>query len=75
MKKGVNPFQQKLYRVHPSLESQVQKELKKLLYAKIIFQVWHFAWVANLIIVRKKNNEIHLYVDFKILNKASKKDN
>jgi hypothetical protein len=39
MKKDVKPFQQKLHKMHPSLEPQVQKELKKLLDAKIIFQV------------------------------------
>jgi hypothetical protein len=48
--------------------------LKKLLDAKIIFQVRHSACVANLIPVRKKSGEIHLCVDFRNLKRASEKD-
>jgi hypothetical protein len=73
MKKDVKPFQQKLWKIHPSLEPQVHKELKKLLDAKIIFQVHHSMWVANLVLVRKKIGEIHLCVDFQNLNKSSEK--
>jgi hypothetical protein len=51
------------------------QELKKLLDAKIIFQVRHSAWVANLVPVRKKSGEIRLCVDFRNLNRASEKDN
>jgi hypothetical protein len=53
----------------------MQKELKNLLDSKIIFQVRHFAWVDNLVPVKKKSGEIHICVDFINLNKASKKDN
>jgi hypothetical protein len=49
------------------------QELKKLLDAKIIFQVRHSAWVANLVPVRKKSGEIRLCVDFRNLNRASEK--
>jgi hypothetical protein len=59
--------------MHPSLEPQVQKELKKLLDAKIIFQVKHSTWVANLVLVRKKTGEIHLCVELSNLNKDFKK--
>jgi hypothetical protein len=63
MKIDVKTFQKKIWKIHPSFEPQVWKELKKLLDAKIIFQVHHFAWVANLVLVRNKNGEIHLCVD------------
>jgi hypothetical protein len=43
--------------------------------AKIIFQVRHSAWVANLVPIKKKSGEICLCVDFRNLNKASEKDN
>jgi hypothetical protein len=52
----------------------MQKELKKLLDAKIIFQVRHSSWVANLVPVKKKSGEIHLCVDFHNLNKAFEKE-
>jgi hypothetical protein len=51
------------------------QELKNLLDAKIIFQVRHSAWVANLVPGRKKSGKICLCVDFRNLNKASEKDN
>jgi hypothetical protein len=75
MKPQTLPFQQKLRKMHPKLEPTVQKELNKLLSAKIIFPVRHTQWVSNLVPVRKKNGEIRLCVDFQNLNKASDKDN
>jgi hypothetical protein len=50
------------------------QELKKLLDAKIIFQVRHSTWVANLLPVRKKYGGIRLCVDFRNLNRASEND-
>ena len=61
--------------MHPSLEPLVKKELNKMLDAKIIFPVRHTRWVANLVLVRKKNGDIRLCIDFRNLNKASQKDN
>ena len=41
LEKDVRPHQQKLRKMHPSLEPLVKKELKKMLDAKIIFLVRH----------------------------------
>ena len=70
MKPEAKPFQQKLRKMHPSLEPAV-KELNKPLAARIIFLVRHAQWVANLVPVRKKNGDIRLCVDFRNLNKVS----
>jgi hypothetical protein len=51
------------------------RELRKLLDAKIIFQVRHSSWVENLFLIRKKLGEIILCVDFQNPNKALEKDN
>ena len=51
------------------------QELKKLLDAKIIFQVRHYVWIANLVPVIKNYGEIRLCVNFRNLNRASEKDN
>jgi hypothetical protein len=75
MKLQTNPFQQKLRKMHPSLESQVKAELNKLLAARIIFPVRHTQWISNIVPVRKKNGDIRLCVHFRNLNKASEKDN
>jgi hypothetical protein len=39
IKPQTKPFQQKMRKMHPSLEPQVKEELNKLLVAKIIFPV------------------------------------
>ena len=61
--------------MHPSLESLVNKELNKLLMAKIIFPVQHTTWVANLVPKRKKSGDIRICIAFRNLNRASLKDN
>ena len=75
MKPEVNPYQQKLRKMHPSLEPSVKKELDKILLAMIIFPIRHTQWIVNLVPIRKKNGEIKLCVDFRNLNRASEKDN
>ena len=61
--------------MHPKLEPLIQREVKKILDAKIILKVRHLEWVSNLVPVQKKSGEIRLYVDFRNLNHASNKDN
>jgi ribonuclease HI len=75
LKPGVKPFKQKLRQFNPILLPIIEKEVKKLLDAKIIVPLRYSDWVANLVPVRKKNGEIRLCVDFKNLNKSSLKDN
>ena len=53
----------------------IEKEVKKLLDAKIIVPLRYSDSVANLVPVRKKNGEIRLCVDFRNLNRDSLKDN
>ena len=49
--------------------------MKRFFDAKIIVTLRFSKWVANLVLVRKKNGEIWLCVDFRNLNKVSLKDN
>jgi hypothetical protein len=53
----------------------MEREVKKLLDAQIIFPLRYSDWVANLVPVRKKSGEIILCVDFRNLNRSSRKDN
>lgn len=75
LEKEANTYQQKLRKMHPSLEPLVKKELNKMLDAKIIFPVRHTCWVANLVLVRNKNGDINMCIDFRNLNRVSQKDN
>jgi hypothetical protein len=53
----------------------MEKEVKNLLDAQNIIPLRYSEWVANLVPVRKKSEEIRLCVDFRNLNRISKKDN
>jgi len=53
----------------------IEKEVKKLLDAKIIVPLRYSSWVANLVPVRKKNGEVRICVDFQNLNRSCLKDN
>jgi hypothetical protein len=53
----------------------MEREVKKLLDAQIIVPLRYSEWVANVVPVRKKSGEIILCVDFRNLNRSSKKDN
>jgi hypothetical protein len=75
LEKDIIPFKQKLRPISPLLLPVIEKEIKKLLDAKIIIPLRYSKWIANLVVVRKKNGEIRLCVDYINLNKFSKKDN
>ncbi len=75
IKKGRVPFKQKLRRMNPMVLPLIEKEVKKLFDAKIIVSLRFSKWVANLVLVKKKNGEIRLCVDFRNLNRVSLKDN
>jgi hypothetical protein len=60
IKEGVKPFQQKLRKVHLTLESLVQREMKNLFNTRIIFKVYHSTWVSDLVHVRIKSGKITL---------------
>ena len=75
LKPNVKHFTHKLRRINPSLFPIIEKEVKKLLDAKIIVPLQYSSWVANLVPIRKNNGEIRLCVDFQNLNRSSLKDN
>lgn len=68
LKHGIKPFRQKLRQINPILLPIIEREVKRLLDAKIIVLLGYSEWVANLVPVRKKNGEIRLCVDFRNLN-------
>jgi len=61
--------------VNPKIEEAMKQELIKLLDSKIIYPIKHSSWVANLVLVGKKNGEIKLCINFRNLNQVSLKDN
>jgi hypothetical protein len=71
----MNPIKQNLRVVNPKLKPLVKIELEKLKKVGIIFPIRHSQWISNPIIVSNKNGDIHIFVDFRDLNRASIKDN
>ncbi|KAG9444918.1 hypothetical protein H6P81_016258 [Aristolochia fimbriata] len=59
--------------VTPIKQTQ-KKEVDKLLKAYFIHEVKYPRWIANIVLVKKKNGQIRVYVDFRDLNKACPKD-
>ena len=68
------PFQQPPRRMSKELELKVNEEIKKLLKAKFIRPTRYAQWLANIVLVLKKNGKPRVCVDFKDLNFATPKD-
>ena len=59
----------------PDNREAIKKELAKLLAAGFIKEVYHPEWLANPILVQKKNNnEWRMCIDYTDLNKHCPKD-
>jgi hypothetical protein len=67
--------QQHLRRFADDRRDAIKKELAKLLTAGFIREVFHPEWLANPVLIRKKNtNELRMCVDYIDLNKHCPKD-
>jgi hypothetical protein len=75
LREEAKPFRHKLRKKNPMLSPIMERDVKNLLDAQIIVPLRYSEWVSNLVLVRKKNGEISLCVDFRNLNRSSKKDN
>jgi hypothetical protein len=64
LKDGSKPFRQKIRKFNPMLMFVIEKEMKRMLDARIIVPLRYSNWVDNFVLVRNKNGEIHLCVDF-----------
>jgi hypothetical protein len=52
----------------------IGEEIARLLAAGFIMEVFYSDWLANLVLVLKKNNTWHMCIDYTSLNKACPKD-
>jgi hypothetical protein len=70
----VVPKKQRLRRFAPDKWEAIKQEIAKLLAAGFIKEVIHLEWVANPVLVLKKNKEWRMCVDYTDLNKHCPKD-
>ena len=75
LKPNSKPFRQKLKRINPNLAHMVQQELQKMLAASIIAPTRHSSWCSNLVVVRKKNGQLRICINFRNLKISCIKDN
>ena len=69
------PKKQRIRRFSPDKREAINKELVKLLAAGFIKKVYHPDWLANPVLVQKKNNnKWRMCVDYTGLNKHCPKD-
>jgi hypothetical protein len=65
--------QQWLRRFNEERRRAIGEELRKLLEAGLIKEVFHPTWLANPVLVKKKNGKWQMSVDYTSLNKACPK--
>ncbi|XP_024015916.1 uncharacterized protein LOC112089172 [Eutrema salsugineum] len=68
------PIKQKRQKLRPEKAQAVNDEVERLLKAGSITEVKYPDWLANPVVVKKKNGKWRICVDFTDLNKACPKD-
>jgi len=71
---GSKPVKQRLRRFDEEKRKIIGEEVHKLLMAGFIKEVHHPEWLANPVLVKKKNGKMRMCVDYTSLNKACPKD-
>ena len=74
IKEDCKPVRQPQRRMNPTLKDIVKEELQKMLDAGFIYPISDSEWVSPLVLVPKKNGKWRICVDYRELNKATKKD-
>jgi hypothetical protein len=70
---GARPVKQTLRRFDEEKRRAIGEEIHKLLVAGFIKEVFHLEWLANPVLVRKKDGKWRMCVDYIGLNKACPK--
>nr|CAN69893.1 hypothetical protein VITISV_005621 [Vitis vinifera] len=68
------PIRQKVRRFHPDRQKIIRNEIDKLLEAGFIREVDYPDWLANVVVVPKKEGKWRVCVDYTNLNNACPKD-
>nr|CAN76908.1 hypothetical protein VITISV_006597 [Vitis vinifera] len=71
---AAKPIRQKIRRFHPDRQKVIRNEIDKLLEAGFIREVSYPDWLANVVVVPKKEGKWRVCVDYTNLNNACPKD-
>ena len=69
----MRPRKQKQRKMSKDRILAAKAEVQRLLDAKVIREVKYSEWLANVVLVPKKNGKMRMCIDFTNLNKACKK--
>ncbi|XP_074299333.1 uncharacterized protein LOC141630405 [Silene latifolia] len=68
------PVQQKRRKFAPERNAIINEEVDKLLDMRMIREIMYPEWLANVVVVQKKNGKWRVCIDYTNLNKACPKD-
>ncbi|GAB2236188.1 hypothetical protein Drorol1_Dr00027927, partial [Drosera rotundifolia] len=71
---AIQPIKQRRRALGVERGNVIKEEVKKLLIARVIREVYYPKWLANPVLVRKPNGSWRMCIDFTNLNKACPKD-
>jgi hypothetical protein len=74
IKTGSKPLHQCLHRFDDKRHRAIGEEIAKLLAAGFVKEVYHCDWLANPVLVEKKNGKWRMCVDYTGVNEACPKD-
>jgi hypothetical protein len=70
---GSKPVKQRLLRFSEEKHRAIEEVVHKLLAVGFIKEIFHLKWLANPVLVKKKNGKWKMCVDYTSLNKACPK--
>ncbi len=71
---SIPPTHQARYRLNPNYVATVEQDIDKLLATRFIQLIKEATWLSPIVVVPKKNEKLKICVDFKKLNKVTKKN-
>ena len=70
----IKPVKEYLHRSTTEKREAIGEEVARLLAAEFIREIYHSEWLANVIMVPKKDDSLRMCIDFKHINRACPKD-
>ena len=74
LKSEWKPMKQKLRHMRPNMSLKIKEEVKKWFSARFPIVAIYSKWIANIVLILKKDGKVQTCVDYQDLNRASLKD-